>query len=371
MMSRSRSLGVLALVAANLLLWKPTLVVIFPGFLYTSDLTSVFLFDACINCTTQTVLVFCILEVLVACVLLKTYVSSWFFGDRWASFDNLKQRKLVGFLIKIFVRLSCSVQLIFLVSPWFSLEGGLFSEFNIKAASKALVNERKVTTCAEAGMTLQGAVALRAWTFVRDQMMAVMIWELAFIPELPADAWLHHLFVILGVALGSDPHLLASRPMIQPLVDGISFFLVLGAALAALVEAAVLMYHFSAPDAQAQARWMKTSLLIQSALVLFFFLALPAGLVVLHHEHLGSMAYGLVLLLLFLVAVEAKMILVKQKIVKSSYRKALQQSAAPVEPEIGASFNHDVMQEPLEPIDNGVNVALNGVNVALTDLQHQ
>ena len=37
--------------------------------------------------------------------------------------------------------------------------------------------------------------------------MAVMIWELASIPELSWDAWLHHFFVILGAVVGTDPHL--------------------------------------------------------------------------------------------------------------------------------------------------------------------
>merc|ERR1712228_690053 len=104
------------------------------------------------------------------------------------------------------------------------------------------------------------AAAMRSWTFARDAMMAVMVWELAFIPGLPLDAWLHHLFVILGVAMGSDPQLLGSRAPVQPLIDGISFFLVLGATL---------------PAAARQAKWMMASIMVQALLVLVLFVGLP------------------------------------------------------------------------------------------------
>merc|ERR1719213_614771 len=106
------------------------------------------------------------------------------------------------------------------------MEDGLFADFNVKEANARLVSHKQVTTCSEAGMTLNDAAAMRSWTFARDAMMAVMAWELAFIPELPLDSWLHHVFVILGVAIGSDPHL-GSRAQVQPLIDGIAFFLVL------------------------------------------------------------------------------------------------------------------------------------------------
>lgn len=242
--------------------------------------------------------------------------------ERWDSFDKLKQQKLVGFIIKILVRMSCAVQIIALVSPQFNIEDGLFAQFNVKEANARLVSHKQVTTCSEAGMTLNDAAAMRSWTFARDSMMAVMVWELAFIPGLPLDAWLHHLFVILGVAMGSDPQLLGSRAQIQPLVDGISFFLVLGATLAAAVEAAVLMYHFSAPAAARQARWMMASIVVQAVLVLVLFVGLPCALVFMH---LGNFGYyqsvGIVVLIGLLAAVEVKMIVVKLAVFRNARRK--------------------------------------------------
>eukprot|EP00929_Paragymnodinium_shiwhaense_P057750 TRINITY_DN28909_c0_g1_i1.p1 TRINITY_DN28909_c0_g1~~TRINITY_DN28909_c0_g1_i1.p1 ORF type:complete len:390 (+),score=94.00 TRINITY_DN28909_c0_g1_i1:66-1235(+) len=350
--------AVLAGLVATLLLWKPAITVMFPGFIYTSDLSTVFLFNACIGASTQTVFVFCLLEVLVACVLLANYAIPAMFGERWEQFDHLKQRKLVGFVVKILVRVACAVQILCVVVPRFRMASGLFAEFNVKSAAADL-SKRAVTTCDEAGMGVDDAVALRAWVFTRDAMMAVMVWELAFIPELPTDAWLHHLFVILGVAVGSDPNLLSANAGIQPLIDGIALFLVLGAALAAAVEAAVLMYHLSAPNARAQANWMVRSLTVQVILVTLLFVTIPAILAVWHREKLGFLTYGLLLLIVFLATVEAKMIVVKWAIVKSARRKAAarEQAALPPSPPEAndggaadapwrtATFTHDLQED--------------------------
>jgi len=265
--------------------------------------------------------------VLIACVFLRGYVVPALFGKMtWDSYDDLKKRKLVGFVVKITVRISCLVQLLVLVVPHFNMSSGLFAQFNVKTANRELVEDKIVTTCAESGMTLRDAAAMRAWTFTRDDMMAVMVWELAFIPELPADAWAHHIFVILGVALGSDPQILGSNASLQPIIDGNAFFLVLGAALAAGVESAVLMYHLSAPDASKQASWMIRSIAVQTTLVLVLFLALPFTMVFMHIEQLCWLTAGICAVLALLAGVEAKMIIVKWAIVKHSRRKARQMS---------------------------------------------
>lgn len=337
-----------------MLLWKPTMVVFFPGFVYTQDLATVLLNDGCIGSTTQTIFVFCLLEILVACVLLKSHVLPWVFGEaRWGTYDELKKQKMVGFFIKIIVRLGCMVQILALVMPWLSLRNGLFADFNVKTAYQKMAKDHVATTCAEAGMDLKAAVALRAWTFTRDDMMAVMAWELAFIPSLPMDAWLHHLFVILGVAIGSDPMVLGSHAALQPFIDGVAFFLVLGAAAAAMVEAAVLMYHFSAPNATRQAQWMICSMVIQAILVIVFFVALPVSLVMRHLGNFGGLAIGFAVLVVFLAAVECKMLVVKAAIVKSARKKAQRQAeektSLAIQPEwttteatAAGHFNHDV-----------------------------
>ena len=306
-----------------LLIWKPLFVVLFPGWVYTSDLSKVFLFQGCIGGSTQTVFVFCLLEVLISCVLLQQIVVPALFGlEAWGSFDHLKQRKLVGFCVKIIVRASCFIQIAILVSPQIDLEKGLFGNFNVKKSNVELETNHTAMTCEEAGMTLTDAVAMRAWIFARDDIMAVMIWELACIPELPIDAWLHHLFVILGVCLGTDPQIMAQQQNVQPFIDNVAFFLILGGAVAGLVESCVLMYHLNSKNPKRQAIWMQISILIQSIMVIVLFIAFPIVVVLNNLDHFGGLAWGYIALIAILVAVEAKMVWVKISIVKHAKKKA-------------------------------------------------
>jgi len=322
------------------LLCQPMIAVMIPNFIFTEDHDSVLLVNSCIRCTSQTVFAICLLETLIACVLLQAFVIPALFGwERWKGFDSLKQRKLVGFVIKILVRVACAVQLLALVAPRMSMSDGLFSNFNVKRAVADQHNALLVETCQDAGMTIRDADALRSWALVRNEMMAVMIWELAFIPELPADAWLHHLFVVFGVIIGSDPILLHSRAPIQPLIDGIAFFLVLGAAFAALVEAAVLMYHLSWTRPVMQARWMLMSMAVQGVLILIFFVGIPAVFALSHYAELGWLTYGILALLVFLAVVEIHMMVIKWAIVRSARRKAHRKPSSMEPPR---SFTHDL-----------------------------
>ena len=312
-----------AAIVAILLIWKPLFVVLFPGFIYTSDLSTVFLFQGCIGGSTQTVFVFCLLEVLIACVLLKKVVVPALFGvETWKTFDHLKRRKLVGFCVKIIVRASCFIQIAILVSPQVDFEKGLFGNFNIKKSNMELEKNHTAITCKEAGMNLADAVAMRAWIFARDDIMAVMVWELCAIPELPIDAWLHHLFVILGVCLGTDPGVMAQQQNVQPFIDNVAFFLILGGAVAGLVETCVLMYHLNNKKPKIQAIWMQISILLQIIMVSVLFITFPILVVTKNLEHFGGMAWGYIALILILVAVEGKMIWVKTSIVKHAKKKA-------------------------------------------------
>ena len=312
-----------AALVAILLIWKPLFVVLFPGFIYTSDLSTVFLFQGCIGGSTQTVFVFCLLEVLIACVLLKKIVVPAMFGvETWKTFDHLKRRKLVGFCVKIMVRASCFFQIAILVAPQVDFDKGLFGSFNIKKSNMELERNHTAITCKEAGMTLTDAVAMRAWIFARDDIMAVMVWELACIPELPIDAWLHHLFVILGVCLGTDPQVMAQQENVQPFIDNVAFFLILGGAVAGLVESCVLIYHLNNKKPKIQAIWMQISILLQSVMVMVLFIAFPVVVVMRNLHHFGGLAWAYIALILILVAVEGKMIWVKALIVKHAKKKA-------------------------------------------------
>lgn len=346
-------LPLLSCLVSFVILWKPILVVLFKDWGYERDLSLVFLSNSCLRSNSLTIFAFSLLEVLVACQLLKAFVVPSFFGqDRWDKYDGLRQRKMIGFFVKILVRAACAVQILMLVTPCFSFREGLFSEFNVNAANIKLRRDHTLTTCKEARMTLQNAASLRAWALVRDCMMAVMMWELAFIPELPADAWLHHILVILGVAVGGDPMQQTSDAEVQPVIDGVALFLVLGASLAAAFEGPVLMYHLVAPDATRQARWMLRSILLQAALVIILFITLPAVLLSSHTGALGGMVFSVLALLAFLVAVEIKRVLCKWAIYQSTLCKLSNSQVSIAEGEsmvssMPSSFHHDMGQESL------------------------
>merc|ERR1712228_737455 len=172
------------------------------------------------------------------------------------------------------------------------------------------------------GMTLQDATSLRAWIFVRNDLMAIMIWELAFIPEISLDIWLHHLFVIFAVIIGSDPMVFGSRSELQPFVDLIAFSLVLGATLAWIVEFCATRYHFNKHEHWRQALWMLASLLSQAFLTLLFFLAWPLYIVYLHQDSFGvGLSIVMVVILVLLATVEVKMMVVKWSIVNHARQK--------------------------------------------------
>ena len=39
--------------------------------------------------------------------------------------------------------------------------------------------------------------------------LVIMVWELCFMPWMSWDVWLHHITVIAGVVISTDPHLSA------------------------------------------------------------------------------------------------------------------------------------------------------------------
>merc|ERR1711879_1089241 len=97
---------------------------------------------------------------------------------------------------------------------------------------------------------------------------------------LGVDVWLHHIFVIIGVTLGTDSRISSLDPSLQPILDGLAFLLTFGAALAASFEVFVLMYHLNAPNAGKQAKSMLASIILQAIIVPVFFLILPVWLAV-------------------------------------------------------------------------------------------
>eukprot|EP00747_Dinoflagellata_sp_TGD_P092701 gnl/TRDRNA2_/TRDRNA2_165499_c0_seq2.p1 gnl/TRDRNA2_/TRDRNA2_165499_c0~~gnl/TRDRNA2_/TRDRNA2_165499_c0_seq2.p1 ORF type:complete len:274 (-),score=24.22 gnl/TRDRNA2_/TRDRNA2_165499_c0_seq2:56-877(-) len=191
-----------------------------------------------------------------------------------------------------------------------------------------MLKDKIATTCAESGMEPHEAAALRLWAFAKFHMIAVHVWELALIPDLTLDSWLHHVFVIGVASIGSEPQALTGKPEIQPYLDSIGFFLIMGASLNSAVKACVVMYHLTAPNASKQANWMWASIAGAFLLTMTTYLALPCFFAFWHAQRLGALTLILCLLLLaLLVFVEFRLILVKRLIAMKARSKARQLAA--------------------------------------------
>eukprot|EP00928_Gymnodinium_smaydae_P092324 TRINITY_DN7617_c1_g1_i1.p1 TRINITY_DN7617_c1_g1~~TRINITY_DN7617_c1_g1_i1.p1 ORF type:complete len:413 (-),score=91.49 TRINITY_DN7617_c1_g1_i1:64-1302(-) len=325
-MGRLRRREVLGSLIAVVLLWCTTISYLVLDVCGT-DYTKVFIYDGCIGSGTVTVFIFCMLEVIVGCWFLQRFFLPAFFRDTWDTFDELKKQKLVGFIAQIVVRSACFLQLLhILVAMWgenFSREEGLFGKYNAKTAYAKLVHEHMPTTCAAAGMDDAVVLAMRRWVFAKYHMVAVHIWELAFIPGLTIDGWLHHLFVVLVAAIGSQPQTVVGRPELQPIIDGCGFCFIMGASCNALVKSCVVMYHYTAPNYLTQARWMNASIAGALIIQIVYYTMLPLWIAFRHASLLGPqvLVFVVILPVAFLAVVEVRLILVKQSIVRNAYRK--------------------------------------------------
>ena len=118
---------------------------------FTSDLSTVFVDEACVEGSMTTIFVFALLEPLIACVLLKEKFLPWLFAKRlgpekkarWENFEPLKKQTMVGFVVKILVRLSCAVQIGLFVLPHLELDRGLFADFRPSEAIRRLRGGRQ------------------------------------------------------------------------------------------------------------------------------------------------------------------------------------------------------------------------------------
>jgi len=292
------------------------------------DFNTVFIYDGCLGWGTATGLVLVLMEVIIGAWFLRKYFLPLLFGHEvYESFDSLKQQKLVGFCAQIVVRSSCAVQLLtILFGSWgvqITLDHGLFSQFNAKAAYHKLLDDGIPTTCVAAGMNHLDVAAFRSWYFTKGHMVAVHFWELAYIPGLTLDTWLHHLFVILNAAILSQPQAGMGSADELPLLDAIGFSYILGASLNSLVKACVVMYHYTAPSYLTQARWMEASIAGAWFLLLTTYFGFPTVFTFIHWNDFHASTRVIVVIgIIFLALVEFRLIIVKRSIARSARRKA-------------------------------------------------
>ena len=108
----------IASIMVVVLLWTPIFVVIFPGWIYTSNLSEVFLFQGCIRWSMHTMFVIFFSEIVIAAHLLKFSVSPVIFGKEiWTSFNHSKQQVFIIRCIIIISAASCFFLLVISVAP--------------------------------------------------------------------------------------------------------------------------------------------------------------------------------------------------------------------------------------------------------------
>jgi len=257
-----------------ILVWGPPFAALFIGFIF--DMNQVFLHNFCLGISIQTCFVFSITGLLMASWLLGNYTVPHLFRGEWEKMDPLKKRKLIGYFIKIGVRIPASVLMLFFVMRHFSWTKGLFSNLNVGEAYLTLIRDNQVQACNAVAST-GDIMALHAWEFSKASLMAVLVWELAYIPELPWDSWMHHLFVIFLGTFSLDDRIVGIEAGNQPFLDAVGFWLVLGACLSFTLEAYVLGYHMGKRDPSHQACWMLSSCIAQIITLVIFYTAIPLG----------------------------------------------------------------------------------------------
>eukprot|EP00927_Polykrikos_kofoidii_P011535 TRINITY_DN14915_c0_g1_i1.p1 TRINITY_DN14915_c0_g1~~TRINITY_DN14915_c0_g1_i1.p1 ORF type:complete len:391 (-),score=59.30 TRINITY_DN14915_c0_g1_i1:130-1302(-) len=322
-MGRKRS--VLAILFSVVLLWVMQMVRF--GIDFFQDRKHLYIWNGCISQGPIACFLASIMEIVVAAWFLQRFALPALFGKEvFGQFESLKQQKLTGFVAQIAIRSACCVQLIGILIVAFgretTLKRGLFPDSNTKVAWINFVKDGVAENCE--ALTDGETVALRAWFWCRYHMVSVHVWELSYIPGLTIDGWLHHLFVVLVAAVITQPDGYTTKPEVQPLIDIVSFGLVLGASLNWMVKSCVVMYHFTAPAYLTQAKWMDRSVLGAIIITAVFYFGIPWSVGIYHLDKFGLL-YALMFIVtpsIFLVLVEIRLVIVKRSISRSARRKA-------------------------------------------------
>jgi len=164
---------------------------------------------------------------------------------------------------------------------------------------------------------------IRSWYFCKYHMVAVHLWELAFIPGLTLDGWCHHLFVVLCAAIASQPEAPTGKPGEQPFLDTIGFSFILGASLNCLVKMCVVMYHYTAPKYLVQARFMEGSIVGAILIEVVFYFTFPLVFTFTHYDKFSTAAVVIIIIgIIFLGFVEVRLVIVKRSIARNARTKA-------------------------------------------------
>eukprot|EP01065_Artemidia_motanka_P018453 TRINITY_DN2176_c0_g1_i1.p1 TRINITY_DN2176_c0_g1~~TRINITY_DN2176_c0_g1_i1.p1 ORF type:complete len:404 (+),score=118.16 TRINITY_DN2176_c0_g1_i1:65-1213(+) len=230
----------------------------------------------------------CALVILSCAQVLRKLTLPWLMGARWSTLGTdgwqtgVRQRRIVGQFVALLLRLSCFVGLLE-VTPLWTLGGGM----RFDALSD------RGTTCDPSS---SDAAAVRAFFMARMWLATLMIFELAYVPGMQWDDWLHHVGTIVFCSVTTDPSLGSGD--IAPHVQAVGFSFTFGAAVAWVNYLFLIGYHFSAGNPRRQGLLMGVSALFSWLWQLTLFVVYPCAAAVqgFRQQELGGIPTSLCVL---------------------------------------------------------------------------
>ena len=313
-------------ILATIVLWNlsmiPFIAILVPGWIYTNDVSEVFLLQGCLDWATQTIFVFCFLRILMCSFLLKRYIVPVIFGtERLASFNFTKQRKMEALSVTIILKLVCLIQMLVLIAPKVSFDEGLFPMRGTSLVQ--LEQNHTILSCKSSEITKYDVMSIRAWYSVRIDFMALLLWELSFIPGLHYTDWLHHLCTTISICFLTDARFISNKSDLLPFLDLSVFGLFLGGPCGAFAHGCVLMYHLYSRKPTTQVVWMQLSILLHSIIIMFNYIVFPTIVIVKHFKDLGGLVWVIMTVTLIFNVVEGKILHIKMSIVQHVKNKVM------------------------------------------------
>ena len=164
-----------------------------------------------------------------------------------------RRNKAIGYAVKTLFRLVVLVLLLCLL-PYWSLQDGLRMGGGPVAPTMNASGTLATLAAGSSHNYCVGShgVARRLWHSCKMFFMAIMCWELSFLPAASWDVWVHHIGLILGVAVSTDHRLrevLSGGAAIEmptgagESLDGFAYVLMLGTAFMFAKEALVVAFQ--------------------------------------------------------------------------------------------------------------------------------
>jgi len=224
-------------------------------------------------------------------------------------------------------------------------------------------------------------IARRLWHSSKMFFMAIMCWELSFLPGSSWDVWAHHIGLILGVAISTDHRLrevLSGGVRVDApteageSLDGFAYVLMLGTAFMFAKELLVLLFqHRKLSKTREQASDLLAAAVVHVLGQAAFYLVLPATYLfaTLSAGHLPLRPSGAVLaaLLFVLNVLEAYIFSITLKVMRIKRRKA--RAAAYLHPALGGGGS-DGVREVSSGVSHAANAAPQAAEEGTMALHH-